>query len=357
MDLDEFLRLAASKDFGKHIDDLGKRVKELNCLYKVSQLMGESDRPTDKIIEDCVHLIPPAWQYPDITCAKITFKGKEFVTTNWEETIWKQSANITIGTERIGNIEVAYLEEKPDIDEGPFLNEERKLIEAFARLLRNFTKRRRAEHALEFRSKELQRTQHQLEELFKISRQVSEKNTLTEIIDCIHEITRKIFPDSTPLIFLLDAKKEDFLSLEGCSPNVLKPLLRAQQEIKRSGLIPEFTQYLQSIKEPKIIDSKNTNGIPQFIKIIAMNYPNWFSFPISALHQCIGYFVLASSASQEFYREDMHFFLTLFNQIAGHIRHSVTYETELNHLRQRVSERTSHGKIIGQSEEMQRVMN
>jgi len=339
----------------KRTHDLDERVKELNCLFKASQLMGESGRPTDKIIEDCVNLISTSWQYPDITCARITFEGKEFITTNWEETIWKQSVDITIGTEKVGNIEVAYLEEKPDRDEGPFLNEERGVIEALARLLKDFTKRKRAEHALVFRSKELQRAQHQLEELFKISRQVSAKNNLTEIIDYIHEIARKIFPESTSVIFLLDSGGQNFLNLEDCNPTVLESFLQVQQEIEQAGLIPEFIQYLQKIRSPHVIDSENTSDIPQFFNTVTMKYPKWFGLHISTPQQCIGYFVLALSASQEYSREDIHFFLTLFSQIAGHIRSLIAHETEINDLRKRVVERTSHGKIIGQSEEMQRI--
>lgn len=339
----------------KRTHDLDERVKELNCLFKASQLMGESGRPTDKIIEDCVNLISTSWQYPDITCARITFEGKEFVTTNWKETIWKQSVDITIGTKKVGNIEVAYLEEKPDIDEGPFLNEERDLIEALARLLKNFAKRKRVEHALVFRSKELQRAQHQLEELFKISRQVSAKNTITEITDYIHEIARKIFPESVSLIFLLDPESQNVLNLEDCNPTVMESFWQVQKEIEQAGLIPEFIQYLQTIRRPHVIDSENTTDIPQFFNTITMKYPKWFGLDISTPQQCIGYFVLALSASQEYSREDIHFFLTLFRQIAGHIRHLITHENEINNLRKRVAERTSHGKIIGQSEEMQKI--
>ncbi|MEJ2658486.1 MAG: sigma-54 dependent transcriptional regulator, partial [Desulfobacterales bacterium] len=45
----------------------------------------------------------------------------------------------------------------------------------------------------------------------------------------------------------------------------------------------------------------------------------------------------------------------LFNQIAGHIRHLIIHETEINHLQQSVSERTSYGEIIGRSDEMQKI--
>jgi len=228
-------------------------------------------------------------------------------------------------------------------------------ITSIIRLERDVTEKREMEKALAFRSKELQRAQHQLERLFEISRQISAKNSLWEIVDFIHGITREIFPGSAPLIFLLEAGNQDFLGLESCNPAVLDPLRQAQQEIKRLGLVPDFIQYLQSIKEPHIMGSEISNNPPAFLNLISKSYSNWFGFPIATPQQCIGYFMLGSPVSQKFFREDMQFFLTLFNQIAGHIRHLVAHETEINHLRQRVAERTSHDKIIGRSDEMQKI--
>jgi DNA-binding NtrC family response regulator len=65
--------------------------------------------------------------------------------------------------------------------------------------------------------------------------------------------------------------------------------------------------------------------------------------------------LLGSKISQEYSREDLHFFHNLFNQIAGDIDHLVRHETEINLLRQEVTERTSHREIIGQSDEMQKI--
>ncbi len=227
-------------------------------------------------------------------------------------------------------------------------------IESIVRLERDVTEAREMEKALALRSKELQRAQYRLEELFKISRQVSAKNSLSEIIDYVHDIVQDIFPGSDPLIFLLDAGSQSFLNLEGCNPAVLEPFSKALHQIEQTKLLTDFFQYLQRIKEFYIIDSKNANNIPPFLDIISDNYANWFGLPISLPQQCIGYFVLGFPSNLECSREDMHFFLTLFNQVAGHMRHLIIHESEINNLRQGVGERTSHGKIIGQSDEMQK---
>jgi len=80
-------------------------------------------------------MIPSGWQYPDITCVRILFNGQEFRTENFREAIWKQSRGILLRGNPIGTLEVGYLEERPDSEEGPFLREERSLINAIAEQL------------------------------------------------------------------------------------------------------------------------------------------------------------------------------------------------------------------------------
>jgi PAS domain S-box-containing protein len=108
--------------------ELGERVKELHCLHATSQLTAGIDRPVNEVFQQAIYHIPPGWFYPEITCARITFKGQEFITDNFMETPWKLSADIIVFEKSVGRVEVCYLEEKPVLDEGPFLKEERALI-------------------------------------------------------------------------------------------------------------------------------------------------------------------------------------------------------------------------------------
>jgi PAS domain S-box-containing protein len=223
------------------------------------------------------------------------------------------------------------------------------------RLERDITDKRQMEEALAFRSKELQRTQYQLEMLFEMSRQVSARNSLAELVQCLREICEDVYPSSELLLFLLDSAGHRVLSLEQCDPAVMEPLLRAQQKLLRSGLLSNFVQYLHGVRETPIVSHEQGSAIPSCIQLIAKDYPSWFGFPISTPRQCIGYFVLGSRASQNFSREDIHFFHSLFGQIAGDICHLVLLETEIDLLRQKTGERSSHGEIIGQSHEMQKI--
>jgi len=112
--------------------DLDERVKELNFLFAISSLVDQPSILLEEIFQGVVDLIPPAWQYPDRTCARIIFKDQEFKTENFTETDWKQTATIIVYGERVGTVETCDLEEKPERDKGPFLKEERSLLNTMA---------------------------------------------------------------------------------------------------------------------------------------------------------------------------------------------------------------------------------
>jgi signal transduction histidine kinase len=138
--------------------DLIERVKELNCLYGISRLREREDTPLDAIMQGLVELIPPAWQYPDITCARVTFGKQQFKTANFGATPWKQTEVVKVDGRPCGRIEVCYLEPRPACDEGPFLAEERHLIHAIAERLGHIVEHEAAEERVRFlyqREKEL----------------------------------------------------------------------------------------------------------------------------------------------------------------------------------------------------------
>ncbi len=127
---------------------LNERVKELNCLYGISKVVERPGITPDELYQEVANLLPPSWRYPEITSARITINGKEFKTTNFRETERKQSSDIKVEGAKVGVVEVCYLEDRPEIDEDPFLEEERLLIGAVAERLGRITERKRAEEAL-----------------------------------------------------------------------------------------------------------------------------------------------------------------------------------------------------------------
>ncbi len=111
---------------------LKERAKELNCLYRVEEIINAPDLSLEEVFRGVIDVIPPGWQYPDICVARITYRGETYAFGDFRETDWMQKATIRLYGSEVGTVEVAYLEQMPNADEGPFLKEERKLLETVA---------------------------------------------------------------------------------------------------------------------------------------------------------------------------------------------------------------------------------
>lgn len=112
---------------------LRERAKELNCLYQVDDLLNSGpERSLDDILQGIVQILPHGWQYSDICIARVILDNSYFEPPNFREYPWVQSAKIIVEGEPVGAVEVYYTRQMPHADEGPFLKEERKLIETIA---------------------------------------------------------------------------------------------------------------------------------------------------------------------------------------------------------------------------------
>jgi signal transduction histidine kinase len=153
--------------------DLRERVKELNCLYSITRLAQREDLSTRELVRGIACFLRDSWQYPESACARVLAEGEEYRTEPFAKTPWAQSAPVTVGGERIGFVEVRYLEEFPPCDEGPFLTEERHLIDAAADLLGQIVSARRAKAHVARLSSELIKAQES--ERQRISRELHDK--------------------------------------------------------------------------------------------------------------------------------------------------------------------------------------
>ena len=142
-------RKRAEIELKRRTHDLGERVKELNCLYGIAELVEKEGSSLDEILQGTVNLIPSSWQFPEVTCACIVLEGvRLYETDSYKKSRWIQSAHIKVRGKNIGSVEVYYLEKRPKAEEGPFLKEERSLINAIAERLGRIVERKQAEKAL-----------------------------------------------------------------------------------------------------------------------------------------------------------------------------------------------------------------
>jgi len=134
------------KDKARYL--LNERIKELRTLYSTGQILQAEEKPVTEILQEIVAILPPGWQYPKITAARIKLGKREFKTENFRPTPWSQLATFVAPGGQAGIIEVVYLEEKPTEVEGPFLSEERDLIAMLAEMIRSYLARKSEKEAL-----------------------------------------------------------------------------------------------------------------------------------------------------------------------------------------------------------------
>lgn len=127
---------------------LGERMKELKCLYGVSEIIRRQGIALDDIMRETAAIIPPAFQYPEIACARVTLNAREFTTTGFRESQTSLAANIVVNDVTRGRLEVFYCESGGMHGTGMFLPEERDLVDAIAERLGRVIERRWAENDL-----------------------------------------------------------------------------------------------------------------------------------------------------------------------------------------------------------------
>jgi pyruvate,water dikinase len=187
------------------LHDLRERAKELNCLYEVQELLSTPGVSLERICQGIIAVLPPAWQFPDVCEAEITCGGIEFQTRQFKQTPWLLSADVVVQNETVGRISVCYAEERPPSDEGPFLKEERRLIDTIAQQL--------GFHILHDRLKQVFREQAQDEK--------KAKGELTVILDLL----KRTDPD---LLMVITRKMINHLACSGVK--------EAERLLERSSL-------------------------------------------------------------------------------------------------------------------------
>jgi len=141
-------RIDLQDALGMQTHRLNERVKELSCLFGISELVQKPNVSEEEIYREAVNLIFQAVRYPEIACARIILEDQEFKTDNFRETPWKLIEHINVDDKHTGILEVGYLEETPDSHQEPFQNEERRLVRAVAERIGKISDRIRIRKAM-----------------------------------------------------------------------------------------------------------------------------------------------------------------------------------------------------------------
>lgn len=130
------------------LHDLRERAKELNCLYRVDEILHVPDVTVDDRMRRIVAEVPAGWQYSQDCLARIVLAGTIYEPEGFAPSPWSQEAQIVVEGVIEGSIAVFYMQRKPPADLGPFLQEEHRLINAIAERIGHFLSQERLRSAV-----------------------------------------------------------------------------------------------------------------------------------------------------------------------------------------------------------------
>jgi hypothetical protein len=197
-----------SPEYRRLLHDQQERVKELSCINQATYILKEG-KPIEETLQHLVLLLPPAWQYPEFTRARIRYIDKAFETPDLTETAWRMVQDFdTIDNEK-GQIEIFYTREFRNEYEGPFLKEERDLIHNIAGLITGYIN--------SYKARDIIRMTREPEEPEEDPRNIPSRKLLQRFLER-HNAERDVFHDLQPFKvkeILLVANLYDAYSIEG----------------------------------------------------------------------------------------------------------------------------------------------
>jgi hypothetical protein len=195
-------------DYSKLLHERQERLKELACINHTNAILKEG-KPVEETLQQIVLLLPAAWQYPEYSVARIRYNKKSFETSNFSETGWRMYQEFSTIDGEKGSIEVMYTMEFRGEDEGPFLKEERDLIQNISSLISGYIN--------SFKARDLYRLTKPRDEDDDEAKDTSSRKLLQKFLDR-HNAERDVFHDLQPFKvkeILLVANLYDAYSIEG----------------------------------------------------------------------------------------------------------------------------------------------
>jgi len=254
---------------------LKERVKELECLYKISQIAIEKqDKYLEEIFSGILSLLPKALQFNNISYARINLDNIDYKTTNYTKGKHKLTSEIIIKGLKRGFVEIGYLQNKPLLHEGPFLKEERSLIDTIAKEITMIIQRN-----------------EQIKEKEILTNQLRHADRLTTVGELAAGVAHELNePLGSILGFAQLIKKDENVSeqIENDIDKIIKASLHAREIIRK---LMSFSKYeedkIVKISLNQIISDSlyilNSRSEKENIKIILLlenKLPSFFVNPV-----------------------------------------------------------------------------
>ena len=246
-------------------------------MYAVAKSI-RTGKPLEDVFQDVASLIPTGWHYPEITRGRVRLGGVVYDSEPFQETPWKLTSDIVVRGSQHGTVEAYHLEERPPEDEGPFLSEERDLLDGIAHALSETIERKQAEEHLRHAQK--------MEAVGQLASGVAHDfNNLLTAITGYAELARRALPAEHKAIKLLRGVEEAAEHATGVTRSLLtfshkletyKEPVELRQSVGKSmdllrQVLPARIDLLVDLADDPIWVSADATQLQQVVMNLAIN--------------------------------------------------------------------------------------
>jgi len=260
------------KPWKQIIDDLTERARELNCLYQIEELLGNTDSDLEELLQKIVEIIPSGWQYSPLCRAHLNLEGRTYETEGFKNSRCCQSAPVVTEGEEIGRIVVCYVSEVGRAgDRDPFLPEEQKLLNTIADRLGHYLFQRKLKAAVDQWSDARRQLDFQTKKQWQIVIELLEKSD-TKLLS---RITRKMLNYLCWVGIEEGRELLQSVSLEGeegtVTPrqvNAVDTILNDNKPSRKRAIFTEgnLTRQIFSIAQQNLSDEEMLDLIQRWVK-------------------------------------------------------------------------------------------
>lgn len=208
-------RKKSEESYNELTSNLNQKIKQINCLYDISDISGVPGISFEDIIQKTIEIIPVGLKYSHDIGVQIIFDEKVYQSKNFKETPWLYVVPIKVQKKKLGQLKVVYLEEKPKINKDPFHFNEKILLKNISEKFGQIIESKKLE-------KVLRENQEKLQEIQRIAKigywekdlntdKISFSDTFFDIADVSPE-RRKFFDFDKFVEIIHPEDKKNFLS-------------------------------------------------------------------------------------------------------------------------------------------------
>ena len=118
------------------LNSLNERKKELNCIYRVSEILSKTKQPLTEVFDRLISNIPYGWQFSEQCSVQIIYEDKIYQSSDFKKSRFVQEAPLVIEGQLTGKIRIFC--QDIAVLENPFLQEEERLLITIADKISTF---------------------------------------------------------------------------------------------------------------------------------------------------------------------------------------------------------------------------